>query len=131
MELLGAITGLKQLKMKSKVSMFTDSQYTINGIQKGWAKKWRANNWFRTGSQKAVNADLWEELLSLTEQHEVTFHWVKGHNGHIENEFCDEMATLAMQAKDLLADEGFKETEEKITKQNALSAQQTPLSTLS
>lgn len=77
MELMGAITGLKELKTKSKVTMFLDSQYTINGIEKGWAKKWRANNWFRNKSEKAINADLWEVLLNLIEKHEVRFEWVK------------------------------------------------------
>lgn len=96
MELLWVITGLSKLKWKSKVHIFTDSQYTINWISKWWAKKWRDNNWFRTKSEKAVNYDLWEKLLDLTEKHEVEFTWVKWHNWHIENERCDELATLAM-----------------------------------
>lgn len=119
MELTGAITGLQNLKKKSRVILTTDSQYTINGIEKWWAKKWRANNWFRTWNTKAVNYDLWEILLNLTEQHEVSFQWIKWHTGHIENEFCDEMATLAMQGKNLLVDEWFIEVPE--TKQTPLS----------
>lgn len=62
----------------------------------------------RTKSQKAVNYDLWEKLLSLTQQHQVIFHWVKWHNWHIENERCDELATLALESDDLIEDEGFK-----------------------
>ncbi len=93
MELIGAITGLKKLKIKSKVNLHTDSQYTINGIEKWWAKKWKSNNWMRTKSEKAINHDLWEELLDLVEKHEVKFNWVKWHNWHIENERCDELAT--------------------------------------
>ena len=120
MELMGAIAGLKLLKTKSKVTMFLDSQYTINGIQKWWAVKWRASNWFRSKSEKAINADLWEELLTLIEKHEVRFEWVKWHNGHIENELCDELATLAMQGKNLLVDTGFME--------NNTSEKQKPLS---
>lgn len=113
MELTGAITGFSKLKTRSKVTLHTDSQYTINGIQKWWAKKWKANNWFRIGSQKAINYDLWGQLLELTEKHDVSFNWIKWHNGHIENEFCDELATLAMQWKNLIVDTGFKETVEK------------------
>lgn len=77
MELMGAITGFQKLKTKSKVTLHTDSQYTINGLQKGWAKKWKANNWYRTKSQKATNHDLWEILLELSQKHEVDFEWIK------------------------------------------------------
>lgn len=109
MELLWVITGLSQLTRKSKVDIYTDSQYTINGIQKGWAEKWKENNWMRTKSQKAVNYDLWEKLLQVIEKHEVTFHWVKWHNGHEQNERCDELATLAMQKDDLQKDSFYLE----------------------
>ena len=108
MELTGVITGLSKLTKKSQVTVYTDSQYTINGIVKWWAKKWQANSWYRTKSQKAVNYDLWEQLLDLVEQHEVEFEWVKWHNGHVENERCDELATLSMSMKNLLVDEGFE-----------------------
>jgi ribonuclease HI len=71
------IAGLQSLKKESLVIITTDSQYTINGIQKGWAKKWQANNWIRTGSQKAQNWDLWEILLAEIQKHTVTFQWIK------------------------------------------------------
>ena len=116
MELMGAITGFKKLKTRSRVTLNTDSQYTINGLQKWWAKKWRTNNWFRTWSQKAQNWDLWKILLEEYEKHEVSFNWIKWHNWHIENELCDELATLAMQRNDLLIDEWFVEK----TVQNSL-----------
>ena len=119
MELLWAITGLQSLTSKSKVTIYTDSQYTINGIEKWWAQKWKSNNWFRKWSQKAVNHDLWEIFLDLTTRHEVNFEWVKWHNGHIENERCDELATLAMNKDNLIHDEGFIEEE----KQKPLSQQ--------
>jgi ribonuclease HI len=77
MELTGAIMGLEKLIKKSKVNLYTDSQYTINGIEKGWAKKWKANNWMRTKSEKAINYDLWDRLLNVVEKHEVSFNWVK------------------------------------------------------
>ena len=93
MELTGAIVWLRKLKTKSKVTLFTDSQYTINGIEKWWAKKWKENNWMRTKSDKVINSDLWEKFLNIVEQHQVQFKWVKGHNWHKENERCDELAT--------------------------------------
>lgn len=107
MELLWVITWLSKLKTKSKVQVYTDSQYTINGIQKWWAKKWKQNNWYRTKTEKAVNFDLWEKLLELTEQHQVSFTWVKWHNWHIENERCDELATLSMSMDIILVDEKY------------------------
>ena len=93
MELTGAIVALEKLTKKSKVKLYTDSQYTINGIEKWWARKWKENDWMRTKSEKAINYDLWEKLLELVDKHEVQFHWVKWHNGHKENERCDELAT--------------------------------------
>lgn len=107
MELLWVITWLSKLTKKSYVHVYTDSQYTINGIQKWWAQKWKDNNWLRTKTQKAINYDLWEQLLTLVNQHEVEFTWVKWHNGHIENERCDELATQAMQKDHLLIDEFY------------------------
>jgi len=110
MEIRGVIAWLQSLKKPSVVVITTDSQYTINGIQKWWAKKWKANNWFRTGSQKAQNWDLWEILLSEIEKHSVTFKWIKWHTGHFENEMCDELATLAMKRSDLWVDLWYIET---------------------
>ena len=81
MELTWAITWLEKLTKKSKVNLYIDSQYTINGIEKGWALKWKQNDWFRTKTEKAVNYDLWEKLLELVSYHDVKFHWVKWHNG--------------------------------------------------
>ena len=109
MELMGAITGFQKLKTRSQVVLHTDSQYTINGLQKWWAQKWKANNWIRTGNKKAQNWDLWKILLEEVEKHDVTFEWIKWHNGHPENEICDELATLAMQKDNLLIDEGYEE----------------------
>ena len=107
MELMWAITGLEKLKKKSQVDLYTDSQYTINWIEKWWAVNWKAKNWMRTKSQKAVNYDLWDRLLKVVEKHEVRFHWVKWHNWHEENERCDELATEALKWKKLLEDNWF------------------------
>lgn len=95
MELLGAISGLSVLKERCNVILYSDSQYLVNGIEKGWAKKWQANNWIKGDKKPALNADLWGELLRLLEQHNVKIVWVRGHDGHAENERCDKLAVDA------------------------------------
>ncbi len=91
MELLAAIEGLKALKKNSKVSLTTDSSYVKNGIEK-WMANWKKNQW-KTASKKPVkNQDLWQMLDEQVSEHEVTWHWVKGHSGHTENEIADELA---------------------------------------
>ena len=89
MELTWVIVWLSKLKEKCDVQVFTDSSYVVNWIEKGWAEKWKANNWMRTKSEK----DLWEKLLEQVEKHKIKFNWVKGHVWHVENERCDELAT--------------------------------------
>lgn len=119
MELMGVIFALEKLKKTSKVNVYTDSQYVINGIEKGWAKKWKSNNWFRTKTEKAINYDLWDRLLDLISTHEsVTFHWVKGHAGHTENERCDQLADLALNGNNLLNDIGYDPTNKNVSQQN-------------
>lgn len=108
MELMGVIKGLEKLKTKSNVQVYSDSRYVIDGIEKGWAKRWQENHWLRNRKERALNHDLWERLLELVEQHNVTFHWVKGHNSHVENERCDILANKAMHLENLLADEGYE-----------------------
>jgi ribonuclease HI len=97
MELLAAITGLKNLREKCNVTLYSDSQYVVNGIEKGWAVKWRANGWKKSDKTPALNTDLWEELLNLIAAHRVSLVWVKGHAGHAENERCDALAVAAAQ----------------------------------
>lgn len=108
MELLGAIEGLRALKERCSVKLHTDSQYVVNAIEKGWAAKWRANGWMRNKKEKAVNPDLWEQLLTLCQQHKVEFVWVKGHAGNKENERCDVLAVAAAQQRNLPADEVYE-----------------------
>jgi ribonuclease HI len=108
MELLGVITGLEKLKTKSVVTVYTDSRYVIDGIEKGWAEKWRSNNWYRNKKERAINVDLWSRLLDLLTKHDVKFNWVKGHNGHPENERCDFLATNALKSDNLINDQGFE-----------------------
>ena len=107
MELTAAIRGLQALKEPCEVSLFSDSQYVVNGIMKGWARRWRSNQWRRSNKEPAENADLWEELLQLCEKHKVRFEWVRGHSGHPENERCDELAVQAYQLGPLKEDVGY------------------------
>lgn len=95
MELLACIEALKLLKYPCTVDLYSDSQYVVNGITKGWAKRWRAKKWMRNKEQKAENADMWEQLLELCDTHDVKFNWVRGHAGNRENERCDQLANGA------------------------------------
>ncbi len=110
MELMAAIKALKALKEPCDVTLHTDSQYVANGITKGWAKRWRANDWMRNKKEKALNADLWAQLLALCEEHNVTFVWVRGHAGIPDNERCDKLAKEAAQQADLLPDAPYEAT---------------------
>lgn len=92
MELMGVITALKALNRPCQVDLYTDSQYVVNAIEKGWAKKWQANGWMRNKKDKALNPDLWQTLLELLVLHQVKFHWVKGHAENPYNNRCDELA---------------------------------------
>ncbi len=109
MELTACIAALKTLNAPSTVILHSDSRYVVNGIGKGWARRWRANNWMRTKSEAAENSDLWEELLALCERHRVAFVWVRGHAGHPENERCDELAATAARGTDLHEDRAYVE----------------------
>ena len=94
MELTGVISALKALKEPCTVELYSDSKYVTDALSKGWAVSWRAKGWRRADKKPALNVDLWEELLSLAEIHELRCHWVKG---HAENEFnnrCDELAVM-------------------------------------
>jgi len=93
MELTGAIVALSALKERCNVNLYSDSKYLIDAIEKGWVNRWKSNNWMRTPKERALNVDLWEKLLELLEAQNVNFIWVKGHNGHPENERCDFLAT--------------------------------------
>ncbi|MDR1066488.1 MAG: ribonuclease HI [Clostridiales bacterium] len=107
MELMAAIKGLEQLKNPCDVTLYSDSKYLVDGVMKGWAKKWRANGWMRNKTEKALNDDLWKRLLTLLDKHNVTFKWIKGHANNIENEKCDVLATNCVKSNLLLDDENF------------------------
>lgn len=97
MEIMGVIKGLEALKEPCKVILYSDSRYVVDAIEKNWAVKWRGNNWMRNKNEKALNADLWEQLLDLLDTHKVTCRWVKGHADNPENERCDALAREAIQ----------------------------------
>lgn len=92
MELTGVITALEALKEPCSVDLYSDSKYVIDGIEKGWAKSWRARGWVKSNKEPALNPDLWGRLLDLCEIHEVAFHWVKGHASNEHNNRCDKLA---------------------------------------
>lgn len=107
MELLAAITALEMLKEPCKVDLYSDSKYLVDSINKGWIEKWQANNWKKSGSEKAKNIDLLIRLVAQTQRHDVSFIWVKGHDGHPENERCDTLATTAAKSDNMIEDEGY------------------------
>jgi ribonuclease HI len=108
MEMMAAIAALEALSNPSVVTLYSDSQYLINAMEKGWAKKWQANGWNRNAKEMAKNPDLWERLLKLCQEHKVKFIWVRGHSGNTENEKCDRLAVAASRQSNLLSDEGYK-----------------------
>ena len=95
MELTGAIAALSALTEPCRVALYTDSQYLVRAMTEGWAARWRANGWMRTKKDRALNPDLWQQLLELTERHEVRFFWVKGHAENAFNNRCDRLAVAA------------------------------------
>ncbi len=98
MELMAAIVGLEALKKPCEVDLYSDSQYLINAFNKNWIAGWQKKGWKTSTGSAVKNQELWERLLKAMEMHEVHFHWVKGHDGHPENERCDKLATTAADA---------------------------------
>ena len=95
MELLGAIAGFEALTRPSTVHITTDSQYVKKGMTE-WIDGWIKKGWKNSQHKDVANRDLWERLLAATSQHDVKWHWVRGHTGHAENERCDELARAAI-----------------------------------
>jgi ribonuclease HI len=108
MEIFAAIAGLEALKEPCRVTLFSDSQYLVHAMQKGWARRWQASGWKRSSKERALNPDLWERLLELCRVHEVRFEWVRGHAGEAENERCDELATAAARGENRGIDEVYE-----------------------
>mgnify|MGYP000498988433 CR=1 FL=1 len=89
---------LRQLKEPCEVRYCSDSQYVINGLQKGWAKGWKRRGWKKSDGSPALNPDLWAQALEQEARHTITYVWVKGHAGHPENERCDQLAVAQSKA---------------------------------
>ncbi len=102
MELLGVIAALESLKKPCKVTLYTDSKYVADPVNKGWVFSWEKKNF-----KKKKNPELWQRFLKIYRQHEVNIQWVKGHNNNKENEICDRLAVHASKQNNLLDDEGY------------------------
>ena len=93
MELSAVIEAFSALKEPCEINLYSDSKYVIDGLSKGWAKSWKEKGWKKADKSPALNPELWDKLLSLCEIHKINYHWIKGHDGHPENERCDTLAT--------------------------------------
>jgi ribonuclease HI len=112
MEMTACIYGLNSLTKSGPVTIYSDSKYIVDAVKKGWAEKWRVNRWLRDNKQPIENADLWQQLLDVINNHDIEFVWVKGHAGKKENERCDRLAGIAMRKNTLEKDVGYEETRE-------------------
>ncbi len=105
MELMAAIVALETLKWGCRVELHTDSQYLRNGITE-WIAGWKANGWKTAAKKPVKNADLWQRLDEARKRHEVSWHWVRGHAGHPENERADQLAQLGIAEQEEIAKSG-------------------------
>ena len=108
MELMACIEALENINSNSSVILYSDSKYVVDAIEKGWVKRWQANNWMRNKNEPAKNADLWNRLLDLCDKHSIKFRWIKGHANNPGNEKCDQLAKRAAMSGDLPEDEIFE-----------------------
>lgn len=104
MELMAAIVGLEALIKPCFVDLYSDSKYLTDAFNQKWIDSWIKKGWKTSGKSPVKNRELWERLLKAMEPHQVTYHWVKGHDGHPENERCDVLATSAADGDGLLDD---------------------------
>ncbi|MDH7516583.1 MAG: ribonuclease HI [Bacteroidota bacterium] len=104
MELYAAIKALEALREPCAVTLFTDSRYLADAVNRGWAMRWKAAGWKRNKKEPALNADLWDRLLRLLERHRVRIVWTAGHAGDEGNERCDRLAVEALQTPGLPPD---------------------------
>ncbi|MCF7826779.1 MAG: ribonuclease HI [Candidatus Marinimicrobia bacterium] len=108
MEMMAVIVALQSLNKSSDVVLYTDSKYIVDSITKRWVYGWKKRGWKKSDGNRPENVDLWEVIIPLLEEHQVEFHWVKGHAGHAENERCDVLVGEARKNKNLLVDTGYK-----------------------
>ena len=105
MELLAVILSLEAIKNSDfSITLYSDSSYVVNAVEKGWLATWK-----KRGFTKIKNPDLWKRFLAVYRKHDISFVWVRGHDGNVENERCDELAVLAYQEEDLHIDEWYEE----------------------
>ena len=104
MELMAAIVGLEALKKPCQVELYSDSKYLVDAFNQHWIDGWLKKDWRRGKKDEVKNIDLWQRLLAAKAPHQVQFFWVKGHDGHPENERCDVLATSAADGEELLED---------------------------
>lgn len=109
MELMAAIIRLEALTKPCEVMLYSDSQYLTKAFNEHWIDGWIKKGWKRSGNEPVKNVDLWKRLLAAKAPHTVTFCWVKGHNGHPQNERCDELATTAADGENLMVDSGLED----------------------
>jgi ribonuclease HI len=108
MELLAVIVGLETIKKSpQQIAVYSDSKYVVDAVEKGWLFQWE-----KKAFKGKKNPDLWKRFLKIYRQHQVVFHWVKGHAGHPQNEKCDELAVIAAEQTDLLIDNGYEKSQE-------------------
>lgn len=104
MELMAVIAGLEALNRPCEVELYSDSKYVVDAFNQHWIDGWLKKGWKRGKNEPVKNIDLWKRLLAAKEKHHVKFIWVKGHDGHPQNERCDELATTAADGSDLIDD---------------------------
>lgn len=109
MELMAVIAGLEALNRPCEVDLYSDSKYVVDAFNQHWIDSWLKKGWKRGKNEPVKNVDLWKRLLKAKEQHQVVFHWVKGHDGHPQNERCDQLATSAADGDELIDDIGITE----------------------
>jgi ribonuclease HI len=107
MEMMALIQALEGLKRPCVADVYSDSKYLCDAILKGWLKGWKKKGWITADKKPVKNKDLWLRLDELLKTHKVTFNWVRGHAGHVENERCDELARRAASSTGLIKDEGY------------------------
>ena len=106
---MAVIAGLEALNRPCEITVYSDSQSVVKAFNEHWLDGWIKKGWKRGKNEPVKNVDLWKRMLAAKEPHQVSFQWVKGHNGHPQNERCDELATTAADGTGLLVDEGLEQ----------------------
>ena len=108
MEILAALTGIESLLEPCQITVYSDSKYVIDTMDKGWIHGWKKKGWSRGPNKPLKNADLWQRMAEAIHGHQISWKWVKGHSGQPENERCDQLATEAADLRGNPKDSGFK-----------------------